>query len=274
MHGTIPAAGGNSRHAACPDRLSAFIRHSDLLRERYLSHLPVPMVVIAGACNAGKSTLINALLGLEVSPVDVLPLTPCPIVFRHGETFSATLQAEQRKWQAKSLPEALNLLRRNHHGLKQVEMHLSVPWLQKCSLVDTPGIDTDRAGAGFPAGVISGADLILYLFHQRGADDGDRYFLHRLRKTFLPRDYGRISFWINGNLGRPDGSALEATRTVLQEIFGREIALHHLDTRNGQSVDGLRRFLEVELAFLHLARMGEMFKKEDALIPRQLAKAA
>ncbi|HHW45040.1 MAG TPA: hypothetical protein GXX25_14770 [Desulfotomaculum sp.] len=49
MHGNTTPAPGRDHIAACPDRLTAFVRHSDLLRERHPSRLPVPTVVIAGA---------------------------------------------------------------------------------------------------------------------------------------------------------------------------------------------------------------------------------
>ena len=48
-------------------------------------------VAVAGRIKAGKSTLLNALLGEEVAATDAGECTLVPTWYRHGETPTATL---------------------------------------------------------------------------------------------------------------------------------------------------------------------------------------
>lgn len=239
------------------------------LREKYLLQRPGPSLAIVGAYNTGKSTLINALLQEEISPVDVLPATPCPILFSYGETFS--VYADSRLKPSQSRQGLVSLLRQKNIRVSRVEITLPNPWLKKCSLIDTPGLDAANQNQLLEK-IVPAADFILYLFHQRGLDEQDRYFLYRLKGSPFFHSFNRISFWINSNCGHPDGSALVATRTALGEIFGREVPVNYLDTKNKESVENLRLFIETELASLALKELEKLFKEEDKHIPRQLAR--
>ncbi|RKO67637.1 dynamin family protein [Desulfofundulus salinus] len=241
------------------------------LRERYLPHRPAPTLAVVGSCNAGKSTLINALLEEEISPVDVLPATPCPIFFCYGEAFSASVGGRLIK-QTQSGRDLAFLLRQKNICRNQVEITLPNPRLKKCTLIDTPGLDSANQNQLLKE-IIPLADFILYLFHQRGLDDRDRYFLYRLKGSPFLHSFNRISFWVNSNCGHPDGSALASTRAALGEIFGRELPVNYLDTKNKESVENLRLFIEAEMAHLTLKEIEKLFKEEDKHIPRQLARA-
>ncbi|MGB9825473.1 MAG: dynamin family protein, partial [Desulfofundulus sp.] len=240
------------------------------LRERYLPHRPTPTLAVTGACNAGKSTLVNALLEEEISPVDVLPATTCPLIFHYGETVSVSMNGKFLK-KVQSGRELAFLLRQKNIPSNLIEITMPNPQLKKYTLIDTPGLDAANQNQLLQE-IIPRVDILLYLFHQRGLDDRDRYFLHRLKgSSFLHNLPGRISFWINSNCGHPDGSALASTRAALSEIFGSEVPVNYVDTRNRESVENLRQFIEVELALLILKEIEKQLKEEDRYIPRRLA---
>ncbi|SHJ34123.1 dynamin family protein [Desulfofundulus thermosubterraneus] len=250
-------------------QMPLLLNHIHELRERYLLHRPVPTLAVVGACNAGKSTLINALLQEEISPVDILPATPCPLFFSYGETFS--VYADGRFKHSQSGQALFSLLRQKNIRVNRVEITLPNPWLKKCTLIDTPGLDTANQNRLLEK-IVPAADFILYLFHQRGPDEQDRYFLYRLKGSPFLHSFNRISFWVNSNCGHPDGSALVAARTAVGEIFGGEVPVNYLNTKNKESVENLRLFMEAELASLALKELEKLFKEEDKHIPRQLAR--
>jgi hypothetical protein len=259
MNGTFPSE--NPRQRPHP------LKRIGELREKYLLPQPPPLLAVAGARNAGKSTLINALLQEDISPVDVLPATPCSIFFFHGQSFSVSAGRFKPVHSRQGLA---SLLRRGDIHAGRVDVTLPNPWLRICTLIDTPGLDA-ASQSHLVEKTLAPADHILYLFHQRGMDEQDRLFLHRLKGSLSRPGSKRISFWINCNCGRPDGSALTATREALGEIFGREIPVNYLNTRDAESIENLRLFVEVELAFITLKELEKFFSGEDRHIPRRLA---
>lgn len=53
---------------------------------------PTTHVVVCGEFNRGKSTLVNALLGVDICPVDLLPETAVPAVFEHDSRPAALVE--------------------------------------------------------------------------------------------------------------------------------------------------------------------------------------
>lgn len=76
--------------ARLPSSCGEYVRHIEDLRER-LAGGKLRLAVL-GQFNRGKSTFINALLGLRVLPISVLPLTSVPTTIRHGSRNSCTIR--------------------------------------------------------------------------------------------------------------------------------------------------------------------------------------
>jgi GTP-binding protein EngB required for normal cell division len=78
-----------------PVSCQIYVRQIEELRERLaLGRLHL---AVLGQFNRGKSTFINALLGFDVLPVSVLPLTSVPTEIRFGETVSCTIRFSNGK---------------------------------------------------------------------------------------------------------------------------------------------------------------------------------
>ncbi|OOG28840.1 hypothetical protein B1C78_00455 [Thioalkalivibrio denitrificans] len=103
-------------------------------------------LVVVGQFKRGKSTLINALLGAELLPVAVVPVTAVVTVLHYGETPSARVRFENGAERtiagdtlADYVTEAANP--RNVKGVREVVVQYPSPWLKEgIRLVDTPGI--------------------------------------------------------------------------------------------------------------------------------------
>lgn len=120
------------------------------LRERLRSerfHLAV-----LGQFKRGKSTFINALLGEEILPTAVLPLTALPTFLSFGYQPHArvTLEKGVEEWQGGDLESLREFLSqfvteaenpKNRKGVVQVEVFYPSPLLRSgVVLIDTPGI--------------------------------------------------------------------------------------------------------------------------------------
>jgi GTP-binding protein EngB required for normal cell division len=102
-------------------------------------------VAVVGEFKRGKSSLINALLGRQVLPVGVLPLTAVPTVLERGEEGLLVEYADGRRERhdldriARFVTEDANPA--NTLGVTRVTARLHAPLLDDgVRLVDTPGV--------------------------------------------------------------------------------------------------------------------------------------
>jgi hypothetical protein len=150
-----------------------------------LARLDEPLrVAVAGKVKAGKSTLLNALVGEELAPTDAGECTRIVTWYRDGITYRV------RAWPAEGPPVAVGFHR--DRGALEIDLsgvpggavgRLEVEWpsarLREMTLIDTPGIDSvhdDVSQRTFDA-LAPGddrpaeADAVLYLMrHMHGGD--------------------------------------------------------------------------------------------------------
>jgi len=103
------------------------------------------LVVCVGQFKRGKSTLLDAIVGEQVLPTGVVPVTNVPTVLRYGNTRTARVLIEAH-WQTirpEDLPQYVSeeLNPENRKRVDGVEVFLPSPLLSSgMCLVDTPGI--------------------------------------------------------------------------------------------------------------------------------------
>ncbi len=232
-----------------------------------------PRVAILGAFNAGKSTLLNSLLGEKLSPVGAIPSTFCPFHFVYGGTFKATVFWGRGKQVFRQRDEFHCFLNQLKTPLRRIIIEYPAPLLKRCCLTDTPGIDSFHGEyIGLVEQEAREADKVLYLFHQRGIEDFNRLFLYKLSSIWKNRNPGDISFWLNCNLGLTDGSSLELTRAALREIFLSPVKLNTINTLKKDNIDFLRLYLEVALARTAHKQTSAALKKIESELPRRIEK--
>lgn len=172
---------------AIATRLRGTIEHPELRDEvqSVVERLQGPLrVAIAGRVKAGKSTLLNALVGERLAPTDAGECTKLVTVYQHGLGYEVT--AHLRGGTSRPLPfrRANGSLDVDLAGLTEPDVdHLTVGWpsssLHAVTLIDTPGLasvndensrrtrtflepDADRAGA---------ADAVVYLMRHAHRSD-------------------------------------------------------------------------------------------------------
>lgn len=120
------------------DRLEA-------LRER----VSKPMTIgVLGEVKAGKSTLVNAMVGTDVAPVDVLEATQWVMEIRAASASQAVIRfvdGSIQKGTAQEIHDLLLSQRNNREFVRrcaEVVVGLPIPALARWNLVDTPGLAT------------------------------------------------------------------------------------------------------------------------------------
>ncbi|WP_255770538.1 dynamin family protein [Pseudarthrobacter sulfonivorans] len=152
--------------------------------EGYAGRLAGPLrIAVAGMVKAGKSTLLNAIIGEEIAPTDTGECTRIVTWYRFAHSPRITLYPVRGK------PRLLPLKRVNGRlvfelgadGPEDVE-RLVVEWpsesLRNVTLIDTPGIaslseNVSARSIGFltPADSPSEADAVVYLMRHMHASD-------------------------------------------------------------------------------------------------------
>jgi hypothetical protein len=107
------------------------------LAELRRAHLTRPGVVVVGETKRGKSSLVNALLGVPgLSPVDAAVTTAAYLHFTPGTAFAATATLPGG---AEVAVDDLQQWARGKQKARRIEVSHPAPLLQYLTLLDTPG---------------------------------------------------------------------------------------------------------------------------------------
>ena len=191
---TVPTASG----AAALLREALEVYGDDLQAaealQGYARRLAEPLrVAVAGMVKAGKSTLLNAIIGEEIAPTDTGECTRIITWYRHGHTPRITLHTTDGGHRNLPLKREGGRLAFALDGVpaERVE-RLDVEWpspaLKALTLIDTPGIaslsqDVSARSVRFltPEDSPSEADAVIYLMRHLHASDV--HFLESFRDT-------------------------------------------------------------------------------------------
>jgi hypothetical protein len=194
-------------------------------------------IAVAGAIKAGKSTLLNALVGEGIAPTDATECTRVVTWFRHGATPRVT--AQQLNGLTMNVP-----VRRRDGGLTfdlgqltasdvdRIDVEWPATRLSQTTFIDTPGttslsqeVSARTLALLTPDEGSPGADAVIYLF--RSLDDSDVEFLRQISERV---GGGAGPIGIIGVVSRADElgvGRLDAMHTARQAAkkFTRELEL-------------------------------------------------
>ncbi|MYH61157.1 MAG: GTP-binding protein [Caldilineaceae bacterium SB0675_bin_29] len=144
----------------CLARLDAPDADLGLIRNALAQLEELFLMVVVGEFNAGKSAVINALLGQEYLAEGVVPTTSELVLIRHSD--------------ASEQPGA-------DSGM--AVRRLPVPWLQEVNLVDTPGTNAViRQHQELTEHFVPRSDLVLFVTSaDRPFSESERAFLQQIR---------------------------------------------------------------------------------------------
>ena len=145
-------------------------------------HEPLRLA-LAGMVKAGKSTLLNALLGERIAATDTAECTRVVTWYRHSPTPSITMHLRDGRTERMPIRREHGLLvfdlgGRTAEDIEWIDVGWPLDGLEHLILIDTPGIaslsgDTSARTARFltPEDSPSSADAVVYLMrHLHGSD--------------------------------------------------------------------------------------------------------
>jgi hypothetical protein len=155
-------------------------------------------VAIAGRVKAGKSTLLNALVGEELAPTDASECTRIVTWYRYGLTYEVLAHLHAGGTTPLPFGRADRAVTVELGDVDAADInHLEVRWpsgrLEPMTLIDTPGIESVTVDVATRAhdfidpedGEVSGADALLYLMPHTHPGDA------RMLEAFQDEDLGR-----------------------------------------------------------------------------------
>jgi ribosome biogenesis GTPase A len=193
-------------------------------------------LAVLGQFKRGKSTLLNALTGVPVLPVGVVPLTAAPTFLQFGESpkirviyqddrpaeeFTGTSTDERSAYLAGFVTEKGNP--KNRRGITEVQVDLPAPILSNSVvLIDTPGIgSTHRHNTAATLNFLQQCDAALFLI---SADppitEVELEFLRQVKEK-IPR-----LFFVLNKIDYLDDHELEEALSFYKSVLTEEAVWH------------------------------------------------
>jgi GTP-binding protein EngB required for normal cell division len=232
-------------------------------------------VLVAGEAKRGKSTLVNALLGRDLLPTGVTPLTALATTVRYGRPEGAA--AVFRDGRAESFPlSALDDLVTergnpgNRRGLASVTVVADAPVLARgVELVDTPGTGSVYAHntAEAEAALETMDAAVFVLTADPPLSASERALMARVAELSVAMFVVlNKADYLNGYGRGPDGSgelaeAAEFTARVAGEALGRPARIYPLSARaalSGGADPGFAAFAGDFTAYLDQGRASDL----------------
>ena len=196
-------------------------------------------ILVAGDFKRGKSTLINALVGQAVAPVDVQPETITINRIEYSEHPQARLQTMDGG-QVTIAPEDLKrerlepLLKKLSAPLRSLRLGVPVELLKRVSIVDTPGLgDLFKEFDPLVRESIAQADTVIYVLSALSPLSGTEQDF--LQSSVLPRHFPKMFFVVNAidalNSAEEERRVMDLIREKLNRLMpgARVYALSGLD---------------------------------------------
>lgn len=232
-------------------------------------------VVVMGQFKRGKTTFINSLLGAELLPSSVVPLTSINTLLRYGDSLKAVvhyMDGRNQEISLDELPEYVTERRNpeNRLGVRIVEAFYPSPYLKDgVCLVDTPGtgstyLHNDETAYSF----LAHADAVIFMI---SADPPiSRFELEFLR--LIRDDVGKV-FFVQNKIDYLEQEEMEESlafnRQVISDALDLDVVhIHPLSAKKAlrAAVDGDASLLEESGLPDFLSGLADFLMKEKGKV--------
>jgi small GTP-binding protein len=225
------------------------------LRERLSENELVVSVV--GQFKRGKSSLINAILGKEILPVGIVPLTAVVTEIRSNNYFSAIVRFEndcEKEIEIEELSDYISE-QKNKDNYKRVNIVTlwteNAPFGSNVTLVDTPGVgSTHQHNTEASYTYIEKSDAVLFLLSvDSPVSEIERDFLLHTHE-FASKFY----FVVNkvdtvGEQSRDE--FISYSTAILSETIGCPVMLYPVSATTGEGVEALKQKIGSDIYIYH-----------------------
>ncbi|MFU8853951.1 dynamin family protein [Micromonospora sp. SL1-18] len=195
-------------------------RATDHLRHQ-LARLEQPLrIAIAGPWRSGKSTLLNAIMGEEVAPVDGVDGSDVFTWYEDGAQPSAIAYSTSHPPQELTVAKSATGMRVDLVGWRAGELRdIVVQWptrtLRQVTLIDTPATGLDEQGrAPVMERVLRDADAVLYL--TRDGRDSDLRVLETSRESTVGQAAAVNVIMVRSRADETGGGRIDGLLTARQ----------------------------------------------------------
>lgn len=183
-------------------------------------HNPLKIVVL-GEVKAGKSTLVNSLIGKKVSYTNVVEATAAILEIKYSKQEKIIIeQKNQEQINLNSLNELDKLMDSNRNNqnffdnIKKISIFTDTERLKEITLVDTPGLNTVTSeNAERTDGYIVNADVVLWILNSHHLGQSD--ISEKIEEVL---DYGKPIICVLNRIDEVNGDASEIIAYVQNEM--------------------------------------------------------
>ncbi len=228
-------------------------------------------VALFGRVSSGKSSLLNALLGTNVLPVGINPITAVPTKLRYGNALKAAVVYGDGRTAAVTLDELSSLVTEqgnpgNLQNIVRAIVEIPSPRLKEgILLVDTPGLGSlAKRGAAETLAYLPSCDLALLLIDAGATlSEEDIGTLRLLYEAGIPALVllSKSDLLAEGDLHR----SISYIREHIKRDLGLDVDIHAVSALNQYSVM-LDHFYEREL----LPRFEQARSLKEASVARKI----
>ncbi|MED1563476.1 hypothetical protein AJ85_11525 [Alkalihalobacillus alcalophilus ATCC 27647 = CGMCC 1.3604] len=147
-------------------------------------------IAFCGHFSAGKSTIMNTLLGAEVLPTSPIPTSANIVSIQQGELGVSVTSSDQKikKWTGDIPWEQIRKWGMDGHNITDMRIYAPLPFLSNSVVYDTPGIDsTDPTHQKMTVEALYTTDLIVYVMeYNHVQSETNLYFLKQLSEEHKP----------------------------------------------------------------------------------------
>ena len=233
------------------DFLGDQVFRASVLRERLYERELIVSVI--GQFKRGKSSLINALLGEELLPAGIIPLTAAVTEIRRGSAFRAVVcfsDGSEQDIHPENLPEYISEQKNpgNQKNVSMVKIWTEhIPFASGIVLADTPGVGSvHQHNTQTSHDYIKKSDAVLFLLSSDSpVSETERDFLLKARENAA-----KFYFAVNKTDMISEDNLTEFIsycKAVLSEAVGWDVSLYPLSARTGDGVPILAETLARDL---------------------------
>ena len=176
-------------------------------------------VAIVGEFKRGKSTLINALLGQEVLPADVLPATATLNRVTYSETPYVMVEYKTGESERVAINQLENYVtklsyesEKTAETVKQATVYYDTDFCKNnVDIIDTPGLNDDEQMTNVTLSILPEIDAAVFVISANSPFS--QFEKEFLEKRMLTSDMGRIIFAVNcfGTFSKEDEDRIVET---------------------------------------------------------------